>query len=89
MLRRRKAAVMLAFDTHSPQADAIPLRIVQLVKINARFPIKAWRSNDGSWATAPAKEGFGPTSCGRARMSARRSSPGYPGTVRDRQSVLH
>jgi S-DNA-T family DNA segregation ATPase FtsK/SpoIIIE len=48
VLRRgRKAAVTLAFDTHSSRADAIPPRIVELVKINACFAVKAWRSNDG------------------------------------------
>jgi len=48
VLRRgRKAAVTLAFDTQSSRADAIPPRIVELVKINACFAVKAWRSNDG------------------------------------------
>ena len=37
----------MAFDTQSSRADAIPPRIVELVKINACFAVKAWRSNDG------------------------------------------
>jgi DNA segregation ATPase FtsK/SpoIIIE, S-DNA-T family len=45
--RGRKAAITLAFDTQSSRADAIPPRIVELVKINACFAVKAWRSNDG------------------------------------------
>ena len=45
--RGRKTAITLAFDTQSSRADAIPPRIVELVKINACFAVKAWRSNDG------------------------------------------
>jgi DNA segregation ATPase FtsK/SpoIIIE, S-DNA-T family len=47
MRRGRKTAITLAFDTQSSRADAIPPRIVELVKINACFAVKAWRSNDG------------------------------------------
>ena len=47
MRRGRKTALTLAFDTQSSRADAIPPRIVELVKINACFAVKAWRSNDG------------------------------------------
>ena len=47
MRRGRKTAISLAFDTQSSRADAIPPKIVELVKINACFAVKAWRSNDG------------------------------------------
>jgi S-DNA-T family DNA segregation ATPase FtsK/SpoIIIE len=47
MRRGRKTAITLAFDTQSSRADAIPPRIVELVKVNACFAVKAWRSNDG------------------------------------------
>ena len=45
--RGRKTAITLAFDTQSSRADAITPRIVELVKINACFAVKAWRSNGG------------------------------------------
>jgi S-DNA-T family DNA segregation ATPase FtsK/SpoIIIE len=35
------------FDTQSARADAIPPKIVELVKLNACFAVKSWRSNDG------------------------------------------
>lgn len=35
------------FDTQSSRADAIPPKIVELVKLNACFAVKSWRSNDG------------------------------------------
>ncbi|TWF80034.1 S-DNA-T family DNA segregation ATPase FtsK/SpoIIIE [Pseudonocardia hierapolitana] len=47
MRRGRKAAITLAFDTQSSRADAIPPKIVELVKVNACFAVKSWRSNDG------------------------------------------
>ena len=47
MRRARKTAITLAFDTQSARADAIPPKIVELVKINACFAVKSWRSNDG------------------------------------------
>jgi len=47
MRRGRKTAITLAFDTQSSRADAIPPKIVELVKINVCFAVKAWRSNDG------------------------------------------
>jgi DNA segregation ATPase FtsK/SpoIIIE, S-DNA-T family len=47
MRRGRKTAITLAFDTQSSRADAIPPKIVELVKINTCFAVKAWRSNDG------------------------------------------
>jgi len=47
MRRARKTAITLAFDTQSSRADAIPPKIVELVKINACFAVKSWRSNDG------------------------------------------
>ncbi len=47
MRRARKTAISLAFDTQSSRADAIPPKIVELVKINACFAVKSWRSNDG------------------------------------------
>jgi DNA segregation ATPase FtsK/SpoIIIE, S-DNA-T family len=47
MRRGRKTAITLAFDTQSSRADAIPPKIVELVKINSCFAVKAWRSNDG------------------------------------------
>ena len=43
----RKTAITLAFDTQSSRADAIPPKIVELVKLNACFAVKSWRSNDG------------------------------------------
>jgi S-DNA-T family DNA segregation ATPase FtsK/SpoIIIE len=47
MRRARKTAISLGFDTQSSRADAIPPKIVELVKINACFAVKSWRSNDG------------------------------------------
>ena len=47
MRRGRKTAISLGFDTQSSRADAIPPKIVELVKVNACFAVKAWRSNDG------------------------------------------
>src|SRR6187551_358586 len=47
MRRARKTAITLGFDTQSSRADAIPPKIVELVKINACFAVKSWRSNDG------------------------------------------
>ena len=47
MRRARKTAISLAFDTQSSRADAIPPKIVELVKLNACFAVKTWRSNDG------------------------------------------
>jgi S-DNA-T family DNA segregation ATPase FtsK/SpoIIIE len=47
MRRGRKTAITLAFDTQSSRADAIPPKIVELVKVNACFAVKSWRSNDG------------------------------------------
>lgn len=47
MRRARKTAISLAFDTQSSRADAIPPKIVELVKLNACFAVKSWRSNDG------------------------------------------
>ena len=47
MRRARKTAITLVFDTQSSRADAIPPKIVELVKLNACFAVKSWRSNDG------------------------------------------
>jgi S-DNA-T family DNA segregation ATPase FtsK/SpoIIIE len=47
MRRARKTAITLGFDTQSSRADAIPPKIVELVKLNACFAVKSWRSNDG------------------------------------------
>jgi DNA segregation ATPase FtsK/SpoIIIE, S-DNA-T family len=47
MRRGRKTAISLAFDTQSSRKDAMPLKIVELVKVNACFAVKTWRSNDG------------------------------------------
>jgi S-DNA-T family DNA segregation ATPase FtsK/SpoIIIE len=47
MRRARKTAITLAFDTQSSRKDAIPPKIVELVKLNACFAVKSWRSNDG------------------------------------------
>ena len=47
MRRARKTAITLMFDTQSSRADAIPPKIVELVKLNACFAVKSWRSNDG------------------------------------------
>ncbi len=45
--RARKTAITLGFDTQSSRADAIPPKIVELVRLNACFAVKTWRSNDG------------------------------------------
>jgi len=45
--RARKTGIILGFDTQSSRADAIPPKIVELVKLNACFAVKTWRSNDG------------------------------------------
>jgi S-DNA-T family DNA segregation ATPase FtsK/SpoIIIE len=45
--RARKTGIILGFDTQSSRKDAIPPKIVELVKINACFAVKSWRSNDG------------------------------------------
>jgi DNA segregation ATPase FtsK/SpoIIIE, S-DNA-T family len=45
--RARKTAITLGFDTQSSRADAIPPKIVELVRLNACFAVKSWRSNDG------------------------------------------
>src|SRR4051794_12986317 len=47
MRRARKTAITLGFDTQSSRADAIPPKIVELVRLNACFAVKSWRSNDG------------------------------------------
>jgi DNA segregation ATPase FtsK/SpoIIIE, S-DNA-T family len=47
MRRARKTAITLMFDTQSSRADAIPPKIVELVRLNACFAVKSWRSNDG------------------------------------------
>jgi S-DNA-T family DNA segregation ATPase FtsK/SpoIIIE len=33
--------------SHRSRADAIPPKIVELVKLNASFAVKSWQSNDG------------------------------------------
>lgn len=45
--RARKVAISLGFDTQSARTDAIPAKIVELVRINACFAVKTWRNNDG------------------------------------------
>ncbi len=45
--RARKTGITLMFDTQSSRADAIPPKIVELVKLNCCFAVKSWRSNDG------------------------------------------
>ncbi len=45
--RGRKTGVILGFDTQSSRKDAIPPKIVELVRLNACFAVKSWRSNDG------------------------------------------
>ena len=48
MIRRsRKTGIVLAVDTQSSRKEAIPPKILELVKINACFAVKTWRSNDG------------------------------------------
>jgi S-DNA-T family DNA segregation ATPase FtsK/SpoIIIE len=47
MRRSRKTGIILGFDTQSSRKDAIPPKIVELVKLNACFAVKSWRSNDG------------------------------------------
>jgi S-DNA-T family DNA segregation ATPase FtsK/SpoIIIE len=58
MRRGRKTAITLAFDTQSSRADAIPPKIVELVKINACFAVKSWRSNDGFLADGSFQAGI-------------------------------
>ena len=90
MRRGRKTAITLAFDTQSSRADAIPPRIVELVKINACFAVKAWRSNDGFLGDGSFQAGIRATELrpgqGRRYVDCDR---GDRGTVRDRQVVLH
>lgn len=45
--RARKTGLILGFDTQSSRADAIPPKVVELLKLNACFAVKTWRSNDG------------------------------------------
>jgi DNA segregation ATPase FtsK/SpoIIIE, S-DNA-T family len=47
MRRGRKTGITLAFDTQSSRKEAIPPKIVELVKVNACFAVKSWHSNDG------------------------------------------
>ena len=64
VLRRgREAAVTLAFDTQSSRADAIPPRIVELVKMNACFAVRRGAPTTASWATGRSRPGSGPPSC--------------------------
>jgi S-DNA-T family DNA segregation ATPase FtsK/SpoIIIE len=45
--RGRKTGVILAFDTQSSRAAAIPPALVEQVAINVCFYVKTWRNNDG------------------------------------------
>jgi DNA segregation ATPase FtsK/SpoIIIE, S-DNA-T family len=45
--RARKTGIVLAFDTQSSRAGAIPSELVELVSVNGCFYVKTWRSNDG------------------------------------------
>lgn len=45
--RARKTGITLMFDTQSSRKEAIPPKVVELVKLNACFHVKTWRSNDG------------------------------------------
>ena len=45
--RARKTGIVLAFDTQSSRAAAIPPALVELVSVNVCFYVKTWRSNDG------------------------------------------
>lgn len=45
--RSRKTGIVLLVDTQSSRAEAIPPKLLELVKINACFAVKNWRSNDG------------------------------------------
>jgi S-DNA-T family DNA segregation ATPase FtsK/SpoIIIE len=48
LLRRaRKVGIIVMFDTQSSRKEAIPPKVVELVKLNACFHVKNWRSNDG------------------------------------------
>lgn len=48
MIRRsRKTGIVLAVDTQSSRKEAIPPKILELIKVNACFAVKTWRSNDG------------------------------------------
>ena len=91
VLRRgRKAAVTLAFDTQSSRADAIPPRIVELVKINACFAVKAWRSNDGFLGDGSFQAGIRATELRPGKDVGTSIVTGATaGAVRDRQMVLH
>ncbi|NGY63408.1 cell division protein FtsK [Lentzea sp. NEAU-D13] len=45
--RGRKTGVILAFDTQSSRAAAIPPALVENVAMNVCFYVKTWRNNDG------------------------------------------
>lgn len=45
--RGRKTGVILAFDTQSSRAAAIPPALVENVAVNVCFYVKTWRNNDG------------------------------------------
>ena len=88
--RGRKTAITLAFDTQSSRADAIPPRIVELVKINACFAVKAWRSNDGFLGDGSFQAGIRATELRPGKDVGTSIVTGaIAGAVRDRQVVLH
>lgn len=45
--RGRKTGITLGFDTQSSRKEAIPPKIVELVRLNGCFAVKTWRTNDG------------------------------------------
>ena len=90
MRRARKTAITLAFDTQSSRADAIPPKIVELVKINACFAVKSWRSNDGFLGDGSFQAGIRATELRMGKDVGTSILTGATaGAVRDRQVVLH
>ena len=45
--RARKTGITMLFDTQSSRKEAIPPKLVELVRINCCFYVKTWRANDG------------------------------------------
>ena len=90
MRRARKTAITLAFDTQSSRADAIPPKIVELVKLNACFAVKSWRSNDGFLGDGSFQAGIRATELRMGKDVGTSILTGATGrAVRDRQMVLH
>lgn len=74
MRRGRKTAISLGFDTQSSRADAIPPKIVELVKVNACFAVKAsscWCSHGTRRGSDSPRRSLVKTSVGRWRLRSR------------------